>query len=131
MNEVQEFLKNAEYYFLATDEGGQPRVRPFATYAIFEGKLYIQTGKRKAVAKQMLANPKVEICAFKDDKWVRIAADAIEDDRIIAREAVLDQHPMLRELGYKADDGNMLVLYLKNAKATFSTHAGVEKVIDF
>ena len=63
MERVEKFLKEAETYYLATIEGDQPRVRPFGTAHIFEGKLYIQTGKVKEVSKQIHANPKVEICA--------------------------------------------------------------------
>lgn len=137
MQEVYEFLKEAEFYFLATVEGDQPRVRPFGTYIVFEDKLYIQTGKSKPVGKQMAANPKVELCAFKDGglfeggEWVRIAAEAVCDDRPEAHEAILEAVPMLKELGYAACDGNMNALYLKNATATFQNHGGVIKVVEF
>ena len=53
MERVAKFLKEAETYYLATVEGDQPRVRPFGTAHIFEGKLYIQTGKVKDVSKQI------------------------------------------------------------------------------
>lgn len=46
MNEVYQFLKECETYYLATIDGNKPRVRPFGTIDMFEGKLYIQTGKR-------------------------------------------------------------------------------------
>ena len=72
MEEVVKFLKEAETYYLATVDGDQPRVRPFGTAHIFEGKLYIQTGKKKDVSKQLHANPKAELCAFKDGEWIRI-----------------------------------------------------------
>ena len=55
MERVVNFLKEAEIYYLATVEGDQPRVRPFGTAHIFEGKLYIQTGKVKDVSKQIHA----------------------------------------------------------------------------
>ena len=70
---VCEFLKEAQTYYLATVEGDQPRVRPFGTANIFEGKLYIQTGKVKPTSKQLLANPKAEVCAFHNGVWVRVA----------------------------------------------------------
>ena len=130
MQEVYDFLKEAGTYFLATAEGDQPRVRPFGTYVIFEDKLYIQTGKVKPVSKQMGANPKVEICAFKDDNWVRISAEVVDDDRIEVKQFVLDQYPMLKDR-YAADDDNTQVLYLKNATATFCTYTGVIKEVKF
>ena len=55
MEEVYEFLKKCGIYYLATADGDQPRVRPFGTQDIFEGKLYIQTGKSKAVSRQIQA----------------------------------------------------------------------------
>jgi len=121
MQEVYDFLKAAETYYLATVEGDQPRVRPFATYDIFDEKIYIMTGRAKDVSKQIAANPKVELCAFKDGIWLRIMAEAVDDDRIEAKEHMLEEFPSLKELGYSADDGNMQVLYLKNAIATFSS----------
>ena len=51
MERIVKFLKDAEVYYLATVEGDQPRVRPFGTAHIFEGRLYIQTGKVKDVSK--------------------------------------------------------------------------------
>ena len=130
MEEVYEFLKKCGAYYLATVDGDQPRVRPFGTVLIFEDKLYIQTGKSKKVSKQMLANPKIEICAFSGDKWVRVEALAIEDDRIEPKEKMLDAYPQLKSM-YSADDPNTQVLYLKNATATFASFGGEPKVVKF
>ncbi len=116
MKEVYDFLKNAGVYYLATMDGDQPRVRPFGTIDEFEGKLYIQTGKVKAVAHQLKANPKIEISAMtKDGKWIRIAAEAVLDDNIAAQEHMLENYPDLKAM-YTPGDGNTEVYYLKNAK---------------
>ena len=120
MKNVYEFLKNADTYYLATVEGDQPRVRPFGTVNIFDGKLYIQTGKVKPVSKQLMANPKAEICAFKDGIWLRVACELIEDDSVEARKSMLDAYPNLRS-AYDENDGNTQVFYMKNAVATFSS----------
>lgn len=130
MQEVYEFLKACGTYYLATVEGDQPRVRPFGTVDIFEGKLYIQTGKVKAVSKEMEANPKVEICAFNGEKWIRVAGEVVMDDRVEAKKHMLDNYPNLKTL-YRADDYNTEVLYLKNATATISSFTEEPKVIKF
>ena len=130
MEEVYEFLKKCGAYYIATVDGDQPRVRPFGTALIFENKLYIQTGKSKNVSKQISKNPKIEICCFSGDKWVRIEAVAVEDDRIEARQKMLDAHPRLKPM-YSADDGNTQVLYLENATATFYSRGGEPEVIRF
>ena len=130
MQKVYDFLKECGTYYLATVDGDQARVRPFGTYLIFEDKLYIQTGKVKDVSKQMMANPKVEICAFSGQKWIRIAATVVEDDRLEAKQAMLDAYPQLQAM-YKADDDNTQVLYLKDAIATISSFGGEPEVIKF
>ena len=130
MEGVCKFLKDAGTYYLATVEGDQPRVRPFGTAHIFEGKLYIQTGKVKAVSRQLAANPKVEICAFMKGKWLRLAGELVEDDRVEAKASLLEAYPSLQKM-YAADDGNTQVWYFKNATATFSSFTSEPEVITF
>lgn len=130
MERICEFLKNAGTYYLATVEGDQPRVRPFGTAHLFEGKLYIQTGKVKPVSKQLAANPKAEICAFKDGAWVRVSGELVEDDRVEARKSMLDAYPNLRNM-YDENDGNTQVLYFKHGVATFSSFAAPAETIEF
>lgn len=130
MKEVYDFLKSCGTYYLATVEDDQPRVRPFGTIDVFEDKLYIQTGKIKEVSKQIQKNPKVEICAFADGKWVRIAGKLVRDDRIEAKKHMLDNYPSLQAM-YSAEDDNTEVLYFEDATATFSSFTEAPKVIKF
>ena len=130
MEEVYKFLKEAETYYLATAEGDQPRVRPFGTVEIFEGKLYIQTGKTKDVSKQIQANPKVEICAFKDGKWLRVAGTLVRDDRVEPKAHMLDSYPSLKKM-YSAEDDNTEVLYFRDATATFSSFTEAPRTVTF
>ena len=130
MERVEKFLKEAETYYLATVEGDQPRVRPFGTAHVFEGKLYIQTGKVKDVSKQLHQNPKSEICAFKNGEWLRVSGKLIEDDRNEARQSMLDAYPSLQKM-YKADDGNTEVFYFENATAIFSSFIHEPEIIEF
>lgn len=130
MQEVYEFLKKCGTYYLATVEDDQPRVRPFGTAEIFEGKLYIQTGKSKEVSKQIQKNPKVEICGFTGGEWIRIAGELVRDDRIEAKQDMLDKNPGLKSR-YSAEDDNTEVLYFKNATATISSFTHEPKVIRF
>ena len=131
MEEVFEFLKKYHVYYLATVEGDQPRVRPFGTANIFEGKLYIQTGKIKPTAHQLAANPKAEICCFGDGTWVRIAGKLILDDRREAKKSMLDANPNLRNM-YSEDDDNTAVYYFQDAVATFSTMGGApSRTVEF
>lgn len=131
MKEVYDFLRQCGTYYLATMEGDQPRVRPFGTVDIFEGRLYIQTGKVKAVSKQIQANPKVEICACKPDgKWLRLTGKLVRDERIEAKQHMLEEYPGLKRM-YAADDDNTEVLYFEAATATFYSFGEEPRVIEF
>ena len=130
MNEVYEFLKKARTYYLGTMDGDQPRVRPFGTVDIFEGRLYIQTGKSKSVSKQLQANPKAEICAFDGGRWLRVSGTLVRDDRIEAKAHMLDNYPELKAM-YSADDDNTEVLYFKDAAATFSSFTEAPRTVTF
>lgn len=131
MNEIYEFLKQAGVYYLATlDEEGQPRVRPFGTIDLFEDKLYIQTGKVKNVSKQIQQNPKVEICAFMDNKWLRVSGKLVRDDRVSAKEHMLEAYPHLKAM-YSAEDDNTEVLYFDGGEAVFSSFGAEPKTICF
>ncbi len=131
MKRILDFLKAAETYYLATVEGDQPRVRPFGTIHLFEGKLYIQTGKGKSVAKQIEANPKVELCAMKGDEWIRVEGTLVRDDRIEAQESMLNDYPSLRAMYTTGPDGNTIVYYFKDATATISSFTHEPVVIKF
>ncbi len=130
MQEVYDFLKKFHVFYLATVEGDQPRVRPFGAIDLFEDKLYIQTGKVKACSRQMQANPKVEICCLGDGTWLRIAATVVRDERVEAKQHMLDANPGLKRL-YSATDDNTEVLYLKDATATFSSYTSEPRTITF
>lgn len=127
---VCKFLDEAQTYYLATVEGDQPRVRPFGTAIIANGRLYIQTGKVKSVSKQLAANPKAEICAFKDGKWLRVSGELVNDDDHEVKVAMLEKMPVLKGM-YSADDGNMQMLYFKNATATFSSFTEAPETFEF
>jgi len=131
MEEVFNFLNECGIYYIATIDGDKPRVRPFGTINIFEDKLYIQTGKVKCVSKQIAENPKVEICAMKGgDKWIRVQAVLVEDDRIEAKESMLDKYPQLKSM-YFANDNNTQVFYLKDVVATISSFTELPILIKF
>lgn len=130
MQEVFDFLKKCGTYYLATVEGDQARVRPFGTIDIFDGRLTIQTGKCKDVSKQILSNPKVEICAFDGTCWVRVTAKAVEDPRLEAQQHMLDAYPSLQKM-YQAGDGNTEIFALEQVTAVFSSFTEAPRTVTF
>ena len=130
IEKVYQFLNEAQTYYLATVDGDQPRVRPFGTALLHDGKLYIQTGKVKPVSKQLAANPKAEICAFQGGKWLRVAGELVNDDDRDVKVAMLEKMPNLKAM-YDPDDGNMQMLYFKNATATFSSFTEAPETLNF
>lgn len=132
MQEVQAFLKDCGAFFIATVDGDQPRVRPFGVSEIIDGRLYIMTGKVKDVFKQMAKNGKFEICALKKSgsEWMRISGTLINDETLSVKEEFLKRNPGLKSM-YKADDGNMSVLYITNGTARFSSFSAPERTVNF
>ena len=130
IQKVYDFLNEAETYYLATVDGDQPRVRPFGTVLLSDGKIYIQTGKAKDVSKQLAANPKAEICAFKNGEWIRVAGELVNDDSHDVKVAMLEKMPQLNGM-YSADDDHMQMLYFKNATATISSFTAAPETIKF
>ncbi len=130
MEELVKFLKAAGTYYLGTVEDGKPDIRPFGTIHIYEDKVYFQTGRNKNVYKQIKENNSIHICAMYEDKWIRINAQAIEDNRIEAEQSMLDAYPNLQNM-YKAGDGNTVVFYLENVSATIYSFASEPVEINF
>ena len=130
LEQVYDFLREAGTYYLATVDGDQPRVRPFGTVLLWDGKLCIQTGRKKDVAKQIKKNPKVELCAFKDGTWLRVSGEMVELDERAARVAMLDRYPELRAM-YDPDDGNTAVLAFTRGAATLSSFTSPPETLTF
>ena len=125
METIAKFLKDNKIFYLATMEGDQPRVRPFGAVCVFDGKLYFGTGNQKPVARQMKANPKIEISTTTADggTWLRLTAEAVAHDCREARQAMLDATPSIKGL-YNADDGIFEVFYLRSAVGNIYSRSG-------
>lgn len=130
MEEVYQFLKDCETYYLATVDGDRPRVRPFGTVNIFEGKLYIQTGKKKRTAQQLALNPHAEICAFNGSSWIRVETTLVADERVEAKKSMLDSYPQLRAM-YDENDDNTIVYFMTDSKAWITSFSAPERAIEF
>lgn len=131
MQDVYDFLRHNETFYLATQEGDQPRVRPFGAFACFEQKLYLMTSNQKDVFRQLQNNPKLELCATgADGRWLRVSAKGILDERREAKAEMLRQNPSLGGM-YSADDGKIAVFYLKDAIATFASFTESPRVVTF
>lgn len=119
MSKAYDYLKKAGTFYLATtDENGQPRVRPFGAVTEFEDKLYFVTANNKNVYKQLIANPKVEVCAMSGGTWARIAGELKEDTRREARVAMMEANKAALSSMYSVDDGIMTVFYFTSGTMT-------------
>ena len=131
IDKVYYYLNDAGTYYLATVDGAKPRVRPFGTVLLDDGKLYIQTGTGKNVTRQIKENPAVEICAsLNNGTWLRIEAELEEANDHDLKVKMLDKMPALKAM-YSADDDSMEMLLLKNATATFSSFTAEPETVTF
>ena len=126
---VYNYLNEVGAYSLATLDKDQPRVRIFGTILLVDNKLYIQTGKKKDVSKQLFLNPKAELIACKGEDWLRVTCELKEKDDRDIRVAMLNKMPSLRMM-YNEDDGNMVMFEITNAVATFSSFTKPSETID-
>lgn len=132
ISEVQEYLKECGVFYIATNDGEQPRVRPFGVSEIINGRLYIMTGKVKDVFRQMNRNGKFEICALKSSgsEWLRLSGTLVNDEDLSVKQVFLERNPSLKRM-YSPDDGNMAVLYITDATARFCSFADPERTVTF
>ena len=130
MQRIYDFLKEAGTYYLATTDGDQPRVRPFGTVDLYNGRLGIQTGKKKELFRQISENPKVEICAIRGSEWIRVSGEVYADDSVDACEHMLKDYENLRSM-YAPGDGNCVVLYFRSGRAVISSFTAAPVEIEF
>lgn len=129
MNRIVEELKKTGIFYVATAEGDQPRVRPFSSVAEIDGQLYLCTNNQKDCYKQMLENPKVEICGMeKDGTWIRITGKLVRDDRDEAR-AIMLEDPTGPSNLYHLGDGIFEVLRLEDAVCTKYSMTAAPEII--
>lgn len=130
MSKATEYLKSCGTFYLATDEDGQPHVRPFGAVCEFEGKLYIVTNNQKKVYRQMKKNGKVEICGMHKGTWIRVEGEVKEDTRRAARVAMMDANTAALSSMYTVDDNLMTVFYFEHGTATIYSFTAEPEVIE-
>ena len=130
MKETFEYLRKAGVFYVATVDGDKPKVRPFGVVEIYENKLYVLTGKKKQVSKQIQNNPNVEICTSIGETWIRISGKLIRDDRVEAKQYILDKNPQLKGM-YSAQDDNTEILYFEDAESTICSFTEAPKIYKF
>jgi len=131
IEKVYYYLNDCMTYYLATVDGDKPKVRPFGTVLLDNGKLYIQSGKGKNVVRQISENPNVQICASKNDgTWIRVTAELVADGSKEIREKMLEKMPTLKGM-YSAEDDSMEMYWLKDAEAVFCSFTAEPETIQF
>ena len=131
MNEVLEYLKSCGIFYLATEEDGQPHVRPFGAVCAYDDKLYFVTNNQKKVYQQMIKNGKVEICGLSQGTWIRVEGKVKEDLRREARVSMMSANEASLKSMYTVDDNLITVFYFEHAIATNYSFTTEPKVIEF
>lgn len=130
LKKLHQFLKDAGTYYLATEDGDTPRVRPFGTALLFEDKIYVLTAKDKNVSKQLEKNPRFELSAMDTpERWIRVSGKMVEDNRMEVHNAILEEYPHLKN-SYTAGDSNTNTLYFEVESAIIYSFAGEPEVLE-
>ncbi|MBQ9234448.1 MAG: pyridoxamine 5'-phosphate oxidase family protein [Lachnospiraceae bacterium] len=118
MSKIADFLKETGVFFLATCDGDQPKLRPLGAFMEMDGKVIFGVGDFKNVYKQMVANPKVEIVAAKQDgHWLRYTGKAVFETDTKYAEAMLDSAPHLRQIYNENTGHKMMTFHIEDATA--------------
>ncbi|MDR3217155.1 MAG: pyridoxamine 5'-phosphate oxidase family protein, partial [Clostridiaceae bacterium] len=64
IDEIKKFLIEAGAFYFCTSDS-KPHCRPFGAVAKIDGKLYFSTADTKAVYRELVANPNIQIVACK------------------------------------------------------------------
>lgn len=115
IQQISEFLDQTKVFYLFTVDENKPKTRPIGFHLLLDDKLYFGVGEHKAVYKQVMANPNIEIVAVKDAKWIRYYGEIVisQDSELV--DYVLDCNPNLKNI-YSDETGHKLAIFhLKNA----------------
>jgi len=103
--------------YVATDDNGQPRVRPLGLWFADEKGFYFQTWFTKAVCKHLKNNPKVEVCFHGPGsgdgigKVLRVAGEIEFLDDMALKAKVLEDRPFLKDLGIETLEDPRLAIF--------------------
>ena len=118
MSKLYDFLTEAGMFFIATNDGAQPKLRPFGSHIEMDGKVMFAVGDFKAVYRQMLANPLCEIVACKPDGvWLRYTGKIVFDDDPKYTEAMYATSPLLKQIYNEQTGFKMKIFHLEDATA--------------
>lgn len=128
--DVAQYLTDAGVFFMATEDGDQPKCRPLGFKVLIGETLYFGIGDFKDVYKQMLKNPKVEINACKGGEWLRVYGTAVFEKDFAIADKVLENSPL--KAIYNEETGNkMMIFHLENATAEFRGMMDVQDTLKF
>jgi len=121
--EIMQFINENPVCFLATVEGDTPRVRGIGTYKADERGILIQISTPKDVYKQLVKNPKVELCYNNLAKGIQLRVDGtaefLEDQGL--KEEVVNARPFLKALVDAEGYGVIKIFRVANASANVWT----------
>lgn len=131
IQKVDEYLEKTGVWYLATEDGDQPKVRPIGFRMLLDGKIYFGVGKHKDVYKQMVANPNVEIAATLEGSFLRYYGKAVfESDQELAEKAK-QLAPFLQDIYNEKTGFELKIFHLSPAVAEFRNMVEVEESFSF
>ncbi len=111
--------------FIATDDGGKPKVRAFLMWFADESGFYYHTGSAKSVCKQLQKNPNVEICFYHPttdlmaNSMMRVAGrvEFLQDADLKSR--LLEERQFLKAIVKGPNDPLLVVFRIPKGQAWF------------
>ena len=131
IEKVNDFLTQAETFYLTTFDGDRPKCRPVASHMLAGERLYFGIGDFKEVYRQMQENPHVEFCAAVGKGFLRYYGDAVFEQDYTIAEQVLAAAPAMQKINNETTGYRLAIFHLEHATAEFRSMMGVQESYTF
>jgi general stress protein 26 len=103
-------MKSAKFPMLASDDAGQPRLRPVSPVKTERFTVWVANLRAYHKTGEIAANPKVELCYLDEHHHqVRITGTAIVENDPALLAAIWDKNPLLRSYLVTPDNPELIV----------------------
>lgn len=120
-------MRSAKFPFFATDDRGQPRLRPVSPVRVDGFTVYIANLRQYGKTKELAENPKVEIC-YLDSKHdqVRITGQVVIVEDPVVLQEIWDDNPLLKHYLGRPDNPDLIIYKVTPNRVRFMREWALE-----
>ncbi len=120
-------MKAAKFPMLASDDGGQPRLRPVSPVKTEGFTVWVANLRGYHKTGEIAANPRVELCWLDPDHHqVRITGEAVMESDAATLAAIWEKSPLLRAYLGRPDHPDLIVYRIEPRRVRFMKEWALE-----